>query len=251
MDIENNIFHYLNINYEYKYKEFIMNMITGHIFNVALWFQAILIFSTIIFLIVIFIFKKNYLSVFLILTIICYIMQYSEVNYYFNYNHLQPHAYLTFGRFVEVFPDAFIGFILHSKNIIKKIKKYQKISIFISFIILIIISKFNAFDNIKTFNYGGIRLNIAALCIFIIFYFLPFEKIKNIKIIRLIRQITSYTGGIYYMHILIGNSYTISIILKSKKNTVFGCLLIYLICYIISGIGNKIFSKNKLRYIFS
>jgi peptidoglycan/LPS O-acetylase OafA/YrhL len=225
-------------------------MITGHIFNVALWFQAILIFLTIIFLIVIFIFKKNYLSVFIILTIICYIMQYSEVNYYFNYNHLQPHAYLTFGRLVEVFPDAVIGFILHSKNIMKKIKK-KKLSFFISFIFLIIISKFNEFDNIKTFNYGGIRLNIAALCIFIIFYLLPFEKINNIKIIRLIRQITNYTGGIYYMHILIGNSYTISIILKSKKNTVFGCSLIYLICYILSGIGNKIFSKNNLRYIFS
>ena len=62
---------------------------------------------------------------------------------------------------------------------------------------------FNSIPELKTFKYGGIRLNIAASCIFFIFSLLPIEKIKNKTSIKLIKHITSYTGGIYYMHYFI------------------------------------------------
>ena len=243
-------YHYLKINYFYKYKEFLQNLICGHIFNVALWFQSILIFTTIIFLIIIFLFKKHFLIVLQIFAIICYILQYSNINYNLNFKYLIPHGYLTFGRFAEIFPNSVTGFTFKSKRIMIKLKTNRIKSILFSIIILIIIPKYNKLDNVKTFNYGGIRLNIGAICYFICFYLLPFEQIKNKNINEILKIITSYTGGIYYMHILLGNSYLISYIFKSKNHSLISSIFIYLICYIISAIGSKILIKTKFRYIF-
>ena len=76
-----------------------------------------------------------------------------------------------------------------------------------SIIVLLFITKYHEFDNIKTFKYGGIRLNIAAVFLFIIFSSLPLQNIKTRKCIKIIRQITSYTGGIYFMLGLLGYEY--------------------------------------------
>ena len=202
------------------------------------------------FLIIIFLFRRNDLLIFFILVLISYILQYSGINYYLSKKYLNTYAKLSFGRFIEALPNAITGYTFAYLKIINILKKYRLKVIFFSLSILIIISKYNIFENLKNFKYGGLRLNIAASCIFILFSLLPFENIKNNISIKLIKYFTRFTGGVYYMHYLVGKSYLIKIILKSLKDTIFGCMIIYLLCYSISYFGIKIFGKNKIKYMF-
>ena len=220
--------------------------------NVVLWFQNNLILSTIIFLIIIFIFKKNNLFILIILSIILYLIQYSGLNYSFFYNYTSLHFRLTFGRFAEVFPNGVSGFILASFDILKKSQIKRKEVIVLSLIILIVITKFKIFEEIKTFKYGGIRLNIAAICIFLFFSLLPFQMIKCKIIIIIIKQLSYYTGGVYFTHFLIGNGILVSKIFRFiKNNSILGCIKIYLISYLVSIIGTIIFKNSKFKHLFS
>lgn len=249
--IYNIYFFVLKVKCKHTIKDFIINIIDGHQFNYVLWFQNNLILLTLLFLIIIFIFKNKYLLVLLLLAILAYILQYTGINYYFFKKNFNLLTAATFGRFAEAFPNAFTGFLLSKIDKQINLKKYYKKFLFISTIILIIISKYHTFDNIKTFKYGGIRLNLAGICIFIIFFSLPFENLRNKKIIEIIIKITSYTGGIYFIHRLVGYGYICNHISFIKKRTFAGCIIVYLICYTISAIGAKIFKNNKLKHIFS
>lgn len=247
-----NIYYYLfNLNYEHTLKGFVKHLITGHILSVPLWYQAILMFTTIFFLIIIFLFKKNQLLIFHILSLISYILQYSGLNYNLIKKYLSTHAKLTFGRFMEALPNSITGYTFAYIKMINILKQYRAKTIFFSFSILIIISKYAVFENLKNFKYGGLRHNIAASCIFILFSLFPLENIKYNPLKNFIKYFTRYTGGIYYMHYLVGNSYIIKkILFKSLNGTIFGCMVIYFICYSISYFGIKIFGKNKIKYMF-
>lgn len=79
---------------------------------------------------------------------------------------------------------------------------------------------------------------------------IPFDKFENKNIICILKQISSYTGGVYYLHPkaseVIGQ-YFISIRRRSFK----GCINLYLICYFICFIGSNIFRKSKIRFLFN
>lgn len=248
--IKNFYFYVLNKDVRHSFKDFIINLINGHIFNVVLWFQNILILQTIIFIIIIYLFRLNYILVFQILLIISYLLQYSGVNHKFFKKNFSTHSRSTYGRFVETIPHSITGFFLASIDIMKLIKK-KKLNIFlISIIILVTISKYEIFGEPKSFKYGGIRLNIAAFCIFIIFSLLPSKIFKINLSNKFIMQITKYTGGIYFTHYLIGKGYLCRSIYYVKKGTFLGCIFIYLISYIVSLIGNKILGKTKFKHLF-
>ena len=64
-------------------------------------------------------------------------------------------------------------------------------------------------------------------------------------------QITSYTGGVYYIHAYINsllNNYTWSNIIS--KN-IYKCVKHYFLCYFICFIGSQLFKKNSLKYLFN
>lgn len=234
--------------------DFLNNLVNGHIFNCALWFQNILILITIIFEIVILLLKNLYINALVLLGLLAYIFQYTGFNYrFFRYN-FSSHYRLTLGRFAEGFPIAVSGFYIASKNFTIILKNNSRISIINFLIILIFITKFNVFSNIKTFKYGGIRLNIAGICIFFIFYLFPFRAIKNKFLINLIKQLTSFTGGIYFIHNLIGRGYILNIILsilKIKRKSLLECIIVFFISYIVCFYGIKFFGKTKFRHLFA
>ena len=213
-----NIRYKFKLNKYYSIKEFIEHLICGHIIYVPLWYLVILIQLTLLFLIIIFIFRNYSLFFFHILIIISYIFQYSGLNYYLVIKYLRLHATFTFGRFFESIPNAITGYTIAYLNLIQKLRIFRFKTWFFSISILIIISKYSVFDNLKTFKYGGLRLNIAASCIFIIFSLLPLENLESKSFQKFIKQITSYTGGIFYMHYLIGSSFLIKKILKSLNS---------------------------------
>ncbi len=165
---------------------------------IPLWYQNVLIFTTLLITIVIFLFKDDYLLIFQFFIILSYRFQYTGENYHFFLKHYEYHYILSFGRFIETFPHSLTGFFLAVFSIPNKLKKYKKIKIIIGIIILIFISKYNIDKNLIGFKYGGIRLNIAGVLIFLIFY--SIDNIKNINYKNILDIITNFTAGIYFLH---------------------------------------------------
>jgi fucose 4-O-acetylase-like acetyltransferase len=253
--IFNNIYFYiLKKECRHSLIDFMHNLINGHIFNCALWFQNNLILLTIIFVIIILLFKKTYIYILILLGVLAYVFQYTGLNYKFFRNNFSGHYYLTLGRLAEGLPNAISGFYIASKNISTILKSNARITIIISFIILLFITKFNVFSNIKTFKYGGVRLNIGAICIFFIFYLFPFNAIKNKFLINIIIKLTSNTGGIYFIHNLIGRGYILSkllSILMVERQSLLECIIVFFISHIICFYAAKLFGRTVFRHLFA
>ena len=253
--IFNNIYFYL-LKKECRHSliDFLNNLVNGRIFNGALWFQNILILLTIIFVIIILLLKNSYTYILILLGILAYIFQYTGLNYNFFKKNFPIDYYLTLGRFAEGLPNAVTGFYIASKNFSTMLKNNSRIAIINFLIILLFITKFNVFSIIKTFKYGGVRLNIGAICIFFIFYLFPFNAIKNKFLINIIIQFTSNTGGIYFIHMLIGQGFILSKVLPIlliKRQSISECILVFFISHTICFYGTKLFGRTKFRHLFA
>ena len=248
--ILSNIYFYLfKDNTHHNFQSFLINIISGRIFINALWLQNILIFISLVFSIIVFSFKKN-LLIFQILFIICYYLQYSGFNFYYfkrKYSHL---FYYTYGRVAEVFPNAITGYFLAYFKIYEISLRNRTSVIIISLFSLAFVTQNNLDKQLMTFRYGGLRKNIAAACIFLIFLLLPLEKIKSKKIYKIIDIFTGYTAGIYFSHLLIGKGKIMNFILDKKINDFIGCILIYTISFIASYFFGNLFHKTKLVHMF-
>ena len=245
----NNIYYYiLNKECSHTIYDFYHNILTGHIFFWALWFQNNLILTTLIISIVVFSFKKDYLLILQFLMILSYILQYSGENFRFFSQNFTIHYTVTYGRFLDNFPHSIFGFFIGTLKLVNRLKLNKLRAIITSVIILVFLSKYNFDNNLKCFKYGGIRLTIAATCIFFLF-FLSFENIRNKKMFKLLDIITNYTPGIYFSHFLIGKGYIMNIILGNKISTINGCIILYLISYSLCFCLNKMIGNTKLKHL--
>ena len=99
----------------------------------------------------------------------------------------------------------------------------------------------------KTYNYNGFDKNFFSFCSFTAFYLIPIEKIQITQIKRIINLITNYTQGIYCIHPII-ISYSIKIF-HTKRNFK-GCIIVYILSYLVSFLGKKICCNTKLKFLF-
>lgn len=228
---------------------FLQHLLCGRIYFQVLWFQNILILITLIISIIVLLFKKNQILIFQILMIICLSLQYSGKNYKFFKKHFDSNYYMTYGRIVEAYPNAITGFFLSYINIYDKLKTNKRNTVLINIIVLIFISKYKFDANLLSFRYGGLRRMSAAICIFISFYFLPFENIKNEKIKKIINIIAGYNAGIYFIHCLIGRSKIMKKILNRRIRKLSGFFSIYFISYIICFILDKLIGNTFLKHM--
>ena len=180
--------------------------------------------------------------------IFSYLCQYSGKNFYFFKKNTTLHYRLTYGRFLETFPHSLSGFMLAEFSVPTKLRMFKIRTIIFSIIILITISRYRFFKESLGFKYGGIRRNIAAIFIFLLFV-LPFDKITKKKVIKLIEIITKYTPGIYFLHEFVGTGYNIRFILGNKINTLFGCIIIYLRSYMLCLFIDKFIGNTKFKHL--
>ena len=102
------------------------------------------------------------------------------------------------------------------------------------------------------FNESIFRKFIESLLsgfLILIFALIPFEEL-NLSIYNLIKQMTSYTGGIYYIHVYLNNLLKNYISFKYNPGTIFTCIIHYFLCYFICFFGSKIFKNSILKYLF-
>ena len=223
-------------------------LIIGRKYIGVLWFQFNLLFFTLLFFIIAFLFKKNFLFILQTIGMISYILQYSEINYNF-FNEYKGTISRTLGYFCEMAPIAVTSLSFSSLNIIKKLENHRKKILFFSFIFLYFLFHYNIFSDIKGFAYRGIIKIFGSFFLFVIFILFPLENIDSLRIILFIKQFTSYTQGIYCLHSII-NDYLKLLFHFIKDSTFLGCITIYLVSYYLSYIGVRFFGKTNLKYLF-
>ncbi len=247
--LNNLISFFLKNNLKNTFNDLKMQLLAGHCFMTVLWFQYNLIFTTLLFLIIILLFKQKTILILINLWNIAFFFQYSNINYYTFFKCKFCIKY-SFGRFIEILPYCITGYILSSLKLINKLKKNIVKSIYLIIPLLFVVLKCNIFVRIRGFNYQGINLYIISVSIFIIISILSKHKKDNNKvIIKIIRIISNQTSGIYYLHIPI-KSYLKNYILLIKNKTLIGSIIIYIFCYFISTIGIILFKDTKLRHLF-
>lgn len=224
-----------------SFTELKVQLIIGRKFFIQLWFLFNLLFQSLFFYIISFFLKKNFLIFVILLGMIFAIFQYSKYNYIFFLQYKDSISH-SIGHFVISFPIAVVAFCVKKINLKSYFEKNYVISLIIIFIflhILFIIGTPN--------TYLGIDKIVFALFAFIGFSLIPLNKYLKDHSKNIIYLITNYTQGIYCLHIMI-KIYIIK--LFNIKTSFLFCIKLYIICYILSFIGKKIFEKNKLKYLF-
>ena len=246
--IINQFFGFSPINEALSFKHLILQYIMGRRIQVVFWFQFNLILITLFFTIISFIFKENFLFILQIIGIIAYYLQYSSLNYNYFISY-KFYVNLSLGLIAEMLPIAVTGLFLSSINLLRKLLLIKKKVLLFTLMFLFLILYFDIFYRPKGFHYPGILLNVGAILVFSLFGILFIGIKLNKHFITFISFITNYTGGVYYLHVLIHKLLSKKILLFKDK-TYKAAIINYIICYLICLIGNKIFRKTKLKYLF-
>jgi hypothetical protein len=144
------------------------------------------------------------------------------------------------------FPQAILGFSFSTSKMALNLKmlRFPLFFSFIHLLVIILIFKYEVFTYVGP--YSGIEYIFSSFVFFIGFYILPLDMI-NPKIYSLLKKVTSYTQGIFCLHTII-RFYVMLIF--DKQRSINGSFITYILSYLISFAGIKIFGKTKLRYLF-
>lgn len=171
--------------------------------------------------------------------ILALIMQYSGVNYAL-FSEMRYELKWPLGRTCEMIPYAVIGFYFSYYEIEKKLERRRVVTLCSIIALIILIFKFPAILVTLGFGYSGIRTIGISVLLVVFAMLLPFHKAPE-GIRRVIMTLSRYTLGIYCMHRLV--AYFVYLIYDKiglEKYTFSMCILIYIICYIISAVIAKI-----------
>ena len=231
-----------------KLKDLTTQIIVGRgIYGIAvLWFHFNLLIFTIFFFIFSFILSNHFLNFFQIFALASYTLQYSGINYRF-FKQYTENIWMSIGNLIETFPIAIFAFYFSSIQSNKILLNNRKKCLLFSFLFLYLLSKFDIYAEIKGFSSPGIKQIFISLFLFIFFSLIPFE-IFNSKVLLFIEQLTKYTQGIYCLHFLF--QYYLRLKFE-KRGSFFGCILLYIISYLVSFIGFSVFSGTKLKFLFA
>ena len=164
-----------------------------------IWFNGNLILFTIFFTIISLIFRKNYINILQFISIIIYMFNCSG---YIPKISEQKLLWKFLGRILGMFPIAVAGLSISSMNLLIELKKYRNRAIFICFMNIFFLIKYDIFIIKNGYVYRSILFIIAAINFFFGFALIDFNNINN-RIIKIIKYITKYTGGIYYIHMIV------------------------------------------------
>lgn len=235
----------------YNLKDLYYQILLGCPIYRIFWFLFNLIILSLFFTLIIRIFNKKYIF---ILFVICFLDYYyfyycnAKIVLFNNYNGIPVHHSIK--PIFEYFIYVFTGFYLAYIQILNKLYKFRRRVIIISIAIIIIFLKYYyiIFSRIHYF-YHAIVKNIFVCLLFILLSLIPFDNINHYYLNIYLFKLTNYTGGIYYLHAIIGRIFRKNISIN-KNNTFMGCMLIYIVCYLLCVIGNFIFKKSFVKYLF-
>ena len=228
--------------------DLLLQLLYGHRYLTVFWFQYDLIIVTIIFTISSLLFCEFSIFFLINLAIISFYFQYSNNNYIL-FSKLPYYKKYSLGRFAEIIPYCVSGYIFGYLKVSIISNKYRFFYSYFFLILLLFFVQYNVFTYIQGFYYQGLKLYSISLYIFIILLLFPSEILTNNTFITYMKFLTNHTSGIYYLHICVYNYFAkYNSLIRNK--TLYGCMIIYLICYLISFLGILFFGKTKLKHLF-
>lgn len=230
-------------------KDYFYQIILSSKYYPPFWFINVLLFLSLIFIIISYTFKNNFLLVIQLFGFFSYLLHYSGI---YNFLRKKNIFELCLVLAIQIIPAAVIGLSFGSINLIKALKNcYSRYRIVLmSYLLLLCLIKFDIFQSHDGFLYQKVELNtIGAIDLFILFSLLPFEKIQNKHFEFEIRLISNNTGGIYYIHNYI-RGYLVKLISPIRNGIFLGSVLLYVISYLFCFLGSKIFRNNILKFLF-
>ena len=249
-----NINHFLNKKFNKKLVDSYLLLkyqflFGGTRFIFPFWYSWNLIAITLLFILIIFIFRKHALFILQIVLISSYVVQYTEFHYKNIFLKFPWYNRFVIASLFESLPCAVTGFTLGYYKIFDILRRNRIKAFVLSITICKVIIDYNIFTQIKGVVFQGIDLNIQSICIVFIFSLFPSEIIKNEYILKCLTAITNYSAGVYYLHVPI-HSYMEDYIDSIKNKTFLGVIINYLICYFICFVGITIFGKTPIKYLF-
>ena len=244
----NNSKYYKKYEHLSSYKILIYQLLTGEgqrLFH--FWYLLDLIATTLLFILIILIFRKRYLLVFHLIIIFSYYLQYSE---YYKKMIAPFYSKNAYSRENELIPYAVTGFTLASVKFFKLLENYKFNTFVLSILIYHLVRNKTIFADSYGVVYHGIHLNVLSICLVTFFSLFPLNFIKNKYLFKLLKIITNHSGGIFYLHQMV-QFYFKDYFIEIKNATFNGLIIIYLISYIISVLGTAIFYKTILKNLFS
>ena len=228
-------------------KDIYIQILIGTQFHRIFWFQFNLIFLSLFLSIITFIFKSNFLIALKFIGIISLYLHFSGINYSF-FNSTNENYRMSLGSLIELIPLTAISSFFNSVNVLTKIKRLSLHIQLILFSLILFLFKYRLFIGYRGCMYSNVLLYIhASTILFLFFGSLTFDNTK--VIIPVIKYITKFTGGIYYIHPVVGE-YLRNYLLFFDKKSYFSAIIIYILNYIFCFFCNKIFKNNTLRYLF-
>lgn len=203
-------------------KDLFIQILVGQGFHDIFWFQFNLIFLSLVLLIISFLYKNFFIPILHFLTLISLYMHYSCINYnIFKFRKFKR----SLGTLIEVFPLANIGCIYNYLNLLLYSNNFPSYIKLIFFIYIYFLFEYDVFILPHGFRYPNVILNILASTI--LFLFFGSLHLDKSKVDIIINIITKYTGGIYYIHIIVRRNLEV-ILIFLKKELIFLLLLFIL-----------------------
>ena len=232
----------------YKIKQLLGQLIIGFGIESVFWFQFNLIMAHLIFIIIIFLFKKNYLYYIQLIGILGFLFYPTKYHtkFFFKYNIC---IVRTIGCTCRILISTSIGFSIAEFNIINYLQKKKIKTLIFCFLALYLANELYYVEKRGLFI-ELIVCDVVAICTVFIFFLISFNcKFKD-KIILAIQILTNYTCGIFCIHKKMRDILCYLNILNNRNVKIKECILIYLLSYIVSFVGIKILGKTKLKYLF-
>ena len=223
---------------------YIQILIGAHYYEIF-WFQFNLIFLSLLFIIISYIAKKNLLYFLEFLSIISLYLNISCV--YHNYfKNFKIKIQKSIGCLNEILPLTVIGCVYGHLNLLSTINNLNWFMNCIWLSLIYLIFEYNIFISYSGFLYPNIIRNVFTSTLLFLF-FGSIKLTKYPKITFILKYLSSYTGGIYYIHDIFHKH--LYFIFNIKNPTYFSAFIIYIICYFICYFGHKKFKNYNSFFI--
>jgi len=246
-NIINKIFGIKNFKRILSLKDYFFQILLCESYYASFWYLNVLLFLSILFTIIAYIFKSDFLLIIKLIGFFTYILHYSDI-----YNILRKnHSFrLCIVLIIQITPVSVIGLIAGSVNYIKILEKNYFNVLIMSFLSLNCLFNFNIFQPHDGFLYQKVELiTLGAINLFKFFSVLPLNNNENKNVKKFINLLSHNTGGIYYLHNFI-RGYLLRFITIIRNGKFLGSIILFIFTHFICILGNKISMRNSLKYLF-
>jgi len=240
----------MNFINQLSLKKIYLQILIGTQIYGIFWFQFNLIFLSLFFTIVSFMFKKSFLIILQFIGIISLYLRASQLDYYF-FISFSKYISANLASLIELIPNAAIGCSLSHINFLIKIKNIPNYYKFMLALFAFIFFKYDIFLHLNGYRYTDVFLHmVMSIILFTLFGCIDLDKLKCMK--PIINQLSGFTGGIYCIHLIIKNLLikNFEFFNNGNNKTYFFSILIYILSYFICFIGYKLFENHNLKYLF-